>query len=256
MGHFGSSCLLRLLCPRARAGWPLTPMVEGKYCIEAARAAALAAHAAAGLAATAGAREAARLLRSSEAMARAAVAVLTVPSVVPAGPAGGQGQRQGGTPRRRRGKKGKGKQLPMEGVEAGVTSVRSEAVSVVGQAGSGDARTSTTPTRAEGTGVLVPCRKARPFVDRMQRERSESVKRRIGRESLASSASRSSESGTFVTDQAVYFTGLNTRPDLEGEMGKVLSYDVAAGRFAVEVVASDERIKVLETNLRARVATT
>ena len=46
------------------------------YCTEAARAAALASHSAASLADAAGLREAARLLRSSEALARAATAAL------------------------------------------------------------------------------------------------------------------------------------------------------------------------------------
>ena len=47
-----------------------------KHLLEAARASVLAAHSAAGLATTAGQRTAARLLRSAEAMARAAVAAL------------------------------------------------------------------------------------------------------------------------------------------------------------------------------------
>ena len=49
---------------------------EGSHSLEAARAAALAAHSAAGLASSAGMRSAARLLRSSEALARAALAAL------------------------------------------------------------------------------------------------------------------------------------------------------------------------------------
>ena len=50
-----------------------------KHALEAARAAALAAHSAAGLATTSSMREAARLLRSAEALARSAVAVLAAP---------------------------------------------------------------------------------------------------------------------------------------------------------------------------------
>ena len=49
---------------------------EHSCCLEASRAAALAAHSAAGLAAAAGLREPARLLRSCEALARAATAAL------------------------------------------------------------------------------------------------------------------------------------------------------------------------------------
>ena len=51
--------------------------LKTKYLVEAARGAALAAHSAAGLADAASCREAARLLRSSEALARTAVAVLS-----------------------------------------------------------------------------------------------------------------------------------------------------------------------------------
>ena len=92
--------------------------VKAKYLVEAARGAALAAHSAAGLADAASVREAARLLRSSEALARAAVSVLAhavalqgpqrqdakpvvsgaPPPVAPVGPPGGSGGRR----RRRR----------------------------------------------------------------------------------------------------------------------------------------------------------
>jgi hypothetical protein len=55
----------------------LMPMAfVGSHSLEAARAAALASHSAAGLASSAGLRTAARLLRSSEALARAAVAAI------------------------------------------------------------------------------------------------------------------------------------------------------------------------------------
>ena len=54
----------------------LMPMAPVGPQIEASRAVALAAHSAAGLSASAGAREAARLLRSAEALARAATASL------------------------------------------------------------------------------------------------------------------------------------------------------------------------------------
>ena len=54
-----------------------TPATSAQsHCTEAARAAALASHSAASLSAAAGFREAARLLRSSEALARAATAAL------------------------------------------------------------------------------------------------------------------------------------------------------------------------------------
>ena len=49
---------------------------EHSSCLEASRATALAAHSAAGLAAASGLREAARLLRTCEALARAATAAL------------------------------------------------------------------------------------------------------------------------------------------------------------------------------------
>ena len=70
-----------------------------RHALEAARATGIAAHAAAGLALAAGGREAARLLRSAEATARLAVALLSAePALAP--PA----EKMGRTRRRRRGK--------------------------------------------------------------------------------------------------------------------------------------------------------
>ncbi len=84
---------------------------EHSSCLEASRAAALAAHSAAGLAAAAGLREAARLLRSCEALARAATAALqsTTTSASP-GPLGatavaGQATHAPAARRRKRNKK-------------------------------------------------------------------------------------------------------------------------------------------------------
>ena len=71
------------------------------YCTEAARAAALASHSAASLAAAAGFREAARLLRSSEALARAATAaLLALPRPEARGLGSGNGAECGDTKRR------------------------------------------------------------------------------------------------------------------------------------------------------------
>ena len=78
-------CWLRfsfaVLVPLVRLAFPMPTTREHSSCLEASRATALAAHSAAGLAAAAGLREAARLLRSCEALARAATAaLLSVPS--------------------------------------------------------------------------------------------------------------------------------------------------------------------------------
>ena len=65
--------------PRCVAAMAPKPTVSA-YCIEAARAAALASHSAASLCAAAGLRKAARLLRAPEALARAATASLLSPT--------------------------------------------------------------------------------------------------------------------------------------------------------------------------------
>ena len=50
--------------------------------------------------------------------------------------------------------------------------------------------------------------------------------------------------------QAVVIGDLVCRPDLAGLVAKVLSFDSAAGRYAVCVESSGEKVRVREANLR------
>ena len=101
----------------------LTPRTSGKFSTEAARAAALATHSAASLAGAAGFREAARLLRASEALARAAVATLLAHHHPlhghPQPPGNGDGKDDTKKKTRRSRKKKSSKQIPMEDISFG-----------------------------------------------------------------------------------------------------------------------------------------
>ena len=100
----------------------MTMACAQSYCTEAARAAALASHSAASLAAAAGFREAARLLRSSEALARAATAaLLALPRPEARNPGSGNGAEDGDVKvkKKRSNKKKKDMKAAMEGVIVG-----------------------------------------------------------------------------------------------------------------------------------------
>ena len=56
--------------------------------------------------------------------------------------------------------------------------------------------------------------------------------------------------GLFAVGQTVMLWGLESRPELTGSVS-ILSYDAVAGRYAVSVDATGEKIKVKEGNLRA-----
>ena len=216
------------------------------YCTEAARAAALASHSAASLAAAAGFREAARLLRSSEALARAATAaLLAVPRLdvrVP-GPGHGAGDIIMEKKKRANKKKKKGKQATMEEVFFGPElPPPASGVPEVAPAAS--------------TATVSPGKAARVLVARNSRERSPHGARAAPSSASPSASSHhvpasvSTGTGKFAVGQAVALFGLVSRADLVGKCGVVKSFDSAATRYAVCIDVSSEMVKVLEMNLR------
>ena len=117
--RFGSSLWLSVPGSLSSSLAPMpTPATSAQsYCTEAARAAALASHSAASLAVAAGFREAARLLRSSEALARAATAaLLAIPRRAGGASGGGDGVGEVISGKKKRPKKKKGKQNEKEDV--------------------------------------------------------------------------------------------------------------------------------------------
>jgi len=247
-----------------------TPATSAQsYCTEAARAAALASHSAASLAAAAGFREAARLLRSSEALARAATAsLLALPRVNGGGdrpPGGGDrplhvstsgdggGDRPPVKAKRRNRKKKKGQQAAMEGVTVG-PEVPPPVDGVLEIAQAVPART-LSPAAAE----FVPGQATRVLAARPSRERSPRGAR-VAPASASPSASAqqvstsvSPDTTTFTEGQAVVLVDLVSRADLVGKCGVVKSFDLASSRYAVCIDASGEIVKVLEVNLRPSV---
>ena len=63
-------------------------------------------------------------------------------------------------------------------------------------------------------------------------------------------ASGSACAGLFSVGQSVMLGGLESRPELSGRVS-ILSFDSVAGRYAVAVDATGEKIKVKEGNLHA-----
>ena len=207
---------------------PMPMTSVGSHSLEAARAAALASHSAAGLASSAGLREAARLLRSSEALARAAVAAIqdaTLRRDDPprahdagasrprgdrgAGPSGlGASERaRGSSPasrlrRRRRKKKVAEKVQNMEISPEGMPPA-SLAVAE--------------PTVSTGTAVFVPAaRPPRVLAARHSRERTPPcVSSAPSRTAASSTASLGPDLRRFPVGSAVVFTGLVSRADLD-----------------------------------------
>jgi hypothetical protein len=244
----------------------LMPMaLDGSHSLESARAAALASHSAAGLASSAGLRAAARLLRSSEALARSAVAaILDAASRGDGAPhAHGRGAapRVGAPPRahghgsapqcapgaspasqpRRRRRKKKIVEIDLNVDDGPEVIPLGPSVGAV-------------PSLSADASVFVPAaRPPRVLVARHSRERTPPP-----RASSAPSSSSARPSSASVADlldfavgSAVVFTGLVSRADLVGVAGKVLSFDGAASRYAVMVDVTGESVKVLARNLTA-----
>ena len=218
------------------------------YCTEAARAAALASHSAASLAAAAGFREAARLLRSSEALARAATAaLLAVPRLDVRVPGPGHGAGDIIMEKKKRAnKKKKGKQATMEEVFFGPElPPPASGVPEVAPAAS--------------TATVSPGKAARVLVARNSRERSPHGARAAPSSASPSASSHhvpasvSTGTGKFAVGQAVALFGLVSRADLVGKCGVVKSFDSAATRYAVCIDVSSEMVTALEAILRPSV---
>ena len=221
-----------------------------KHVVEAARAAALAAHCAAGLAASAGLRPAARLLRTAEALSRSAVAALTCPSPsLPAAVAGSAGSPAvpSARARRRRNKKQKEEMsasaVPMDVAQSPAAVDGASKVALAAPP----------PVLSAVASAFVPG-KERTLKAQTSRERSP---RRCSPPPSASSASAlvgtvsgSASIGLFTVGQTAMLGGLESRPELTGSVS-ILSYDSVAGRYAVTVDATGEKIKVKEANLHA-----
>lgn len=228
-------------------------------CLEASRAASLASHSAAGLVAGAGFREAAKLLRSSEALARAAVALLLDTSTAAARSGSVGGSRTATTlepepvpdaatrapsKRRRRRNKKKGQVVALEPGD----NMEDEVLAFVGTCDGLSSTASSPPARTlTSTRALVP---------RASRERS--PHRQQGEQVLSSPSCSAVETSTgfpqrFSKDQIVLISGLASRPDLNGQRAAVLSYDIAAGRYAVCVVVTKEKLRIKELCLRTSI---
>lgn len=222
---------------------PTPTAIVHSSCIEAARATALASHSAAGLCAAAGSREAARLLRSSEALARAATAaLLALPSLAARSPGSAEVDAEKQEKQKRR-KKKKGKQTAMVGENRD-----SEVLPMAD--GIQEAVVATPAQTAAPTRVLAA---------RTSRERSP----RGGRKAPAAAPPSSSTSqvpvptsvgaDAFAVGQAVLLVGLVSRADLVGMRGVIKSYDATSKRYAVLVDATNESVRVLGTNLKASI---
>ena len=190
-----------------------------KQHIEAARATALAAHAAAGLVATSS-KEATRLLRSAEALARAAVAVLTASRTSsttscgtstsgaqvtpPVGAGLGTAEDLTGVRRRRRGRRNKQK------------NEKNDAKGVVTKGA--DVHVSAEPVVLGG--------------------------RALRRHNSVYGPSATSSSSAAKASSMATLCGLVARPELNGMYVKILRRDMSAGRAVVQLPNGDEvRIK-------------
>ena len=234
---------------------------EHSSCLEASRATALAAHSAAGLAAAAGLREPARLLRSCEALARAATAALL--------------------------STGKGASDVHRGTR--LAADQSAGTGALGQAAvfsadaSGSAASASAAKRkkkkkkkcgvssehmvidadriAGGVSVVaaVPAvvAPARVLEKKPSRERSP---RRGGSQTPLSSSSASPSSatspavladkGAFFIGQAAVLEGLVSRPELSGSRVTLRSWDGVSSRWAVTLDSTAESIRVKAQSLK------
>ena len=217
---------------------------EHSSCLEASRAAALAAHSAAGLAAAAGLCEAARLLRSCEALARAATAALqsTTTSASP-GPLGatavaGQATHAPAARRRKRNKKKKGG-VNSEGlvVGAGGAPVAAPEPAPVASPFSplAQAFVPSAATASVGALEMKPSRAPSPRLCASPMPPSSFSSPRSFATSLAVPAG---DDGLLAGGIAV-LGGLVSRPELAGSSVTLLSFDSATGRWAISLGTSE-----------------
>ena len=205
------------------------PMTSAQsYCTEAARAAALASHSAASLAAAAGFREAARLLRSSEALARAATAaLLALPRPTAPAPVGVK------VAKKRSRKKKNGKKAEMEGVVVGpALPPPAVGVPVVAPAA----------TTAAAPSLCGRGKAGRVLAAKTSRERSPRGSRIAPSHAshpsspLQVSSLVSTDSAKFAVGRAVVLKGLIARVDLEGKRDIFKSFDSTSLRYAVCII--------------------
>ena len=254
-----------MLVPQVRLAFPMPTTREHSSCLEASRATALAAHSAAGLAAAAGLREAARLLRSCEALARAATAaLLSVPSSASlvhqvAGATVGQATvvsadapaAQGAGRRKKKKKKKNGNVSEDMVVDGNLVAVGGSAA-VQAPAVAAFQMSPHVPAFVPGAAAAS----ARVLEKKPSRERSprREASPAPPSSSLASPPSLSvpadAGKGGFSEGQAALLYGLVSRTELDGCRVTLRSFDAASSRWAVALDTSGESIRVKAYNLR------
>lgn len=251
--YFGSSCAQARLLVLAL---PMPMACAQSYCTEAARAAALASHSAASLAAAAGFREAARLLRSSEALARAATAaLLAVPShprqlphadVPVAAAAVDAGAEDAVKSKKRRSKKKKKDASKKQSENMAVDTLQL-AKEVPGAPLAAPLQPApSTPSAC--TLAVQPVPPGRSLKLRTSRERS--PHRASSSLSLSSPPSSTPPTLGFAVGQSVLLFDLVSRADLNGKIGSVRSFDASDSRYAIDVVGSSVPVRVRAQNIR------
>ena len=234
---------------------------EHSSCLEASRATALAAHSAASLAAAAGLREAARLLRSCEALARAATAALqsSTPPAVPAASAAPAAEQ----PKKKKNKKKKGAGSSHGAVVEGV------AMEVVPAAALPSTAAFQLSPHAPAFAPGAAAASGRVLEKKSSRERSP---RRDASSGLSSAPTSSSSATTlavstpvalapiaaastasgdgFSVGQAALLSGLVSRPELSGSSVTLRSFDRGSSRWAVIVDNTGESVRVKAHNLK------
>ena len=244
---------------------------EHLSCLEASRATALAAHSAAGLAAAAGLREAARLLRSCEALARAATAALqssptsaspvrpgvadvptvrpgAAPADVPATPAASAA---GGSKKKKKKKDGN------NSVNMAVDGIATLCVPAAALAVPAAVATPMSPLAH----VFAPGAAAASVRVLGKKNSREHSPRRISSPMPPSSffappgSAMSPALTAGVDDLSVGLTavlvGLVSRPELAGCPVTLRSFDAATARWAVTLDTSGESIRVKAINLKS-----
>ena len=235
---------------------------EHSSCLEASRATALAAHSAASLAAAAGLREAARLLRSSEALARAATAALlsSTPCAssavektpVPAASAASAA----GQHKKKKTKKKKGadsSHVAMDGCLAvDVVPAAPLPPAVVFQLS--PLAPAFAPGAAAASGRVLEKKSSRersPRRDASPLPPSSSPSSAFSTTTLAARVPARSASGDgFSEGQAAVLVGLVSRPELAGSSVTLRSFDGASSRWAVILDSTGESIRVKAHNLK------
>ena len=249
------------------------PMAPARSrCLEASRASSLAAHSAASLAATAGLREASRLLRASEALARAATATLlsvappprtrhgpgdqpdvaNAPVCAAGASAATDGREVSAVKSKRNARRAERKKRRKGASAKQSVNMAIDPLQPAGEERGAHLAASLQPAVSE------PLESARITVvppggaqeERAVRERSPRRAPRTPSSSLPSLWSPpSTVPSGFAVGQRVRLSGLVSRSDLNGKIGKVLSYDVTAKRYAVDVAGSSAPVRVLAKNL-------